>query len=264
LGINLLDTARGYGESEAVLGRALREWPGSKPLIVSKVYLPDGASSMSLTNLRDQVIPLVETSLGLLGVEVLDILLIHNTQQDHLRSSDIMTCLQQIQQQGKVRFLGASCSADEQLCFQVLEHPEFRALQVPFNLLNQKMRRQVFDRAVERGVAVFVRSAYLRGLLTDQLSSAPCRLNPLKNAAVSIQQLADKASRSLSETALRFCLSYPSVSSVIIGVKTVEELRANLTDAEKGALPKELLSALEAQSMEDDSLVDTTKWQDLI
>jgi len=47
-------------------------------------------------------------------------------------------------------------------------------------------------------------------------------------------------------------------------VKTVEELRANLTDAQKGALPKELLSALEEQSMEDDPLVNTTKWQDLI
>jgi aryl-alcohol dehydrogenase-like predicted oxidoreductase len=264
LGINLLDTARSYGESEAAIGRALREWPGSQPVIVSKVYLPDGASNMSLTNLRAEIIPLVETSLNMLGVEALDMLLIHNTQQDHLHRSDIVTCLQQVQQQGKVRFLGVSCAADEELCFQVLEHSEFRALQVPFNLLNQKMRRRVFDRATERGVAVFVRSAYLRGLLTNQMSSAPSRLDPLKSASVRIQELADRASHSLSETALRFCLSYPSVSSVVIGVKTIEELRANLTDAQEGALPKELLSALESQSMEDDPLVDTTKWQDLI
>jgi aryl-alcohol dehydrogenase-like predicted oxidoreductase len=219
---------------------------------------------MSLTSLRDEIIPLVETSLNLLGVEALDILLIHNTRQDHLRSPDIVACLQQIQRQGKVRFSGVSCYADEELCFRVLEHPEFRALQVPFNLLDQKMRRRVFDRAAERGVAVFVRSAYLRGLLTDQMSSAPSRLDPLKNASVRIQELADEASHSLSETALRFCLSYPSVSSVVIGVKTVEELRANLTDAQKGPLPKELLSTLEARSMEDDPLVSPTKWQDLI
>ena len=264
IGINLVDTARAYGDSEAVIGRALREWPGSKPIIVSKIYLPRGASNMDSISLRSEVVPLIETSLEMLGVETLDLLLIHNAEPDHLNSPEIMICLQQMQQQGKVRFLGASCSADEELCIELLEESEFRALQVPFNLLDQKMRRRVFDCAAEKGVAIFVRSAYLRGLLTNQMSSAPTRLDPLKSASIRIPKLAESASDSLSETALRFCLSYPSVSCVVIGVKTIEELVANLTDAQKGALPKELLSTLEAQSMENHPLVNTANWQDLI
>ena len=264
LGVNLFDTARSYGESEAVIGRALKEWNGSKPILVTKVIIPKEAQSMELGTLRAEIHPLIETSLKTLGVDTLDVLLIHNAQRDHLKNPEILRCLTEAQQQGKVRFLGASCPADQDLCLELLAQPAFRALEVPFNLLDQKMRHRVFEGAAKSRVAIFVRSVYLRGLLTDRIFSAPERLDPLKHAATKVQQLAETASGSLPETAVRFCLSYPAVSSVLIGMKTPEELLANLAHAEKGTFSSELVALLESQSMENDSLVNTAKWQDLI
>jgi aryl-alcohol dehydrogenase-like predicted oxidoreductase len=69
---------------------------------------------------------------------------------------------------------------------------------------------------------------------------------------------------SLAEAALRFSLSLSAVSSVLIGVKTVAELEANLADASQGVLPDEFMPQLQALSFGDDPIVDPRNWQDLI
>ena len=261
-GINLIDTARVYGNSEEVIGQAF-EGMSSLPYIASKVFLSKDASEKGLPALRDEIFSSIESSLRALRLETLDLLLIHNTAPEHLRREDILACLKEAQQQGKVRFLGASCYGEE-APLAVLNETSFRALQVPFNLLDQKMSRRVFPGAAAQRVGIFVRSAYLRGVLTGQLHSTPERLAPLKSRAVQALAVLNHEVSSLAEAALRFCLSLNAVSSVVIGVKTVAELEANLADARRGVLPEGLMPQLQALSFGDDPIVDTRNWQDLI
>ena len=261
-GINLLDTARVYGNSEEVIGKALAGLT-FQPLIVSKVFLSNDAAQKDPSALREEIFGSVETSLRALRVQTLDLLLIHNTALDHLRREDVLTFLKQAQQQGKVRFLGASCYGEE-VPLVVLQQPLFRALQVPFNLLDQKMSTRLFPAASTQGVGIFVRSAYLRGVLTRQLESIPERLAPLKDRAAQALSVLGEEVGGLAEAALRYCLSFGAVSSVVIGVKTVAELEANLADATRGVLPAELMPHLRALSFGDDPIVDTRNWQDLI
>ena len=131
-------------------------------------------------------------------------------------------------------------------------------------MLDQKMNRTVFPTAAQRGVGIFVRSAYLRGLLTGQVHSAPERLARLKRNGLQALALLQVEVDSLAEAALRFCLSLQAISSVVIGVKSVAELEANLADASRGPLPEEQMSQLKELSLEDDPLVDTRNWQDII
>lgn len=261
-GINLIDTARAYGDSEEVIGLAL-EGLSSPPHIVSKVLLSPDAAREDLPALRQEIFGSIETSLRALRLESLDLLLIHNTGVDHAECPRIQTCLEEAQQQGKICFFGASCYGEE-APLAVLRRPSFRALQVPFNLLDQKMNRAVFPAAAAQGAAIFVRSAYLRGVLTRQVHSAPEQLARLKQAALQALALLGAEVDSLAEAALRFCLSFEAVSSVVIGVKTVAELEANLADASRGPLSSERMSQLKELSFGDDPLVDTRTWQDLI
>src|SRR5262245_28160236 len=261
-GINLLYTARAYGNSEEVIGRALAGL-SFQPLIVSKVFLSNDAAQKGPSALHEEIFNSVETSLRALRVQALDLLLIHNTALDHLQREDVLTFLKQAQQQGKVQFLGASCYGEE-VPLAVLQKPLFRALQVPFNLLDQKMSTRLFPAASAQSVGIFVRSAYLRGVLTRQLESIPERLTPLKEHAAHALSVLGKEVGGLAEAALRFCLSFKAVSSVVIGVKTVAELEANLADASRGALPEELMPDLCALSFGNDPIVDTRNWQDLI
>jgi len=208
-GINCLDTAPSYGNSEIVIGEALKQ-TSVTPTIVSKVLLPN-ISDNGTTNSKE-ISSSIESSLQSLGIETLDILLIHNTSVNALKSEEVRTALQDAKQQGKVRFIGASCYADD-LPAEVLSYPDFRVMQVPFNLLDQKMAAGFFQAALTNGIGVFARSIYLRGVLTPQVNYLPERLLPLKAAAFKALEIAGDEVRGLSELALRFSLSFSGVSS---------------------------------------------------
>jgi aryl-alcohol dehydrogenase-like predicted oxidoreductase len=259
-GINCLDTAPAYGNSEIVIGEALKQ-TSVTPTIVSKVLLPN-ISDNGTTNSKE-ISSSIESSLRSLGIETLDILLIHNTSVNALKSEEVRTALQDAKQQGKVRFIGASCYADD-LPAEVLSYPDFRVMQVPFNLLDQKMAAGFFQAALTNGIGVFVRSIYLRGVLTPQVNCLPERLLPLKAAAFKALEIAGDEVKGLSELALRFSLSFSGVSSVLIGVKNVSELESNLADAERGVLSEELLTQLRTIDLGVSSMVDTRTWQDVI
>jgi len=261
-GINLIDTARAYGNSEEVIGQAF-EGMTSPPYIASKVFLSKDAAQKTFSAAHEEIFASIEASLRALRLETLDLLLIHNTALEHLRRTEILACLGEAQQQGKVRFLGASCYGEE-APLAVLKESSFRALQVPFNVLDQTMNHQVFPGAAAQQVGIFVRSAYLRGVLTSQVHSIPERLAPLRSRALQVLAVLDHEVSSLAEAALRFCLSLSTVSSVVIGVKSVAELEGNLADASRGVLPEELMPPLQALSFGDDPIVDPRNWQDLI
>jgi aryl-alcohol dehydrogenase-like predicted oxidoreductase len=261
-GINLIDTARVYGNSEEIIGQAL-EGMSFKPLISSKVLLSNDAPQKAYPALREEIFGSIEASLRALRLESLDILFIHNTFLEHLRNECILACLEEAKRQGKVRFLGASCYGVE-VPMAVLQQPLLRVLQAPFNLLDQKMNREGFPTAAAQEVGVVVRSAYLRGVLTEQIHSIPERLAPLKPRALQALDLLGSEVCSLAEVALRFSLSLNTVSSVLIGVKTVAELEANLADASRGVLPEESMPQLQALSFGDDPIVDPQNWQELI
>jgi len=261
-GINLIDTARVYGDSEEVIGQAFEGIP-SLPYIASKVFLSKDAAQKTFSSLHEEIFSSIEASLRALRLETLDLLLIHNTALEHLRREDILACLKEAQQQGKVRFLGASCYGEE-APMAVLNETSFRALQVPFNLLDQELNANLFPAAASHKVGIFVRSAYLRGVLTRQVDSIPERLTPLKTRAVQALTVLGQEVGGLAEAALRFCLSFNAISSVVIGVKTVAQLEANLADASRGVLPEEFMPQLRRLSFGNDPIVDPRNWQDLI
>jgi aryl-alcohol dehydrogenase-like predicted oxidoreductase len=261
-GINIIDTARSYGTSEEIIGQALAELTFT-PHIVSKVYLPEEAVQKEFPALRQEIFSSIEASLQALRLESIDLLLIHNTTLEHLRHKAVEACLAEAKQQGKIRFFGASCYGEE-VSVAVLEQPQFRALQVPFNLLDQKMSARVFPAAAAQGTGIFVRSAYLRGVLTSQIDSIPQRLSSLRLRALQTLALLGEEVSSLAEAALRFCLSVHGVSSVVVGVKSVAELEENLADASQGALPHDLMPQIGELSFDNDPIVDPRSWQDLI
>ena len=77
-GINLIDTARAYGNSEEVIGQAF-EGMTSPPYIASKVFLSKDAAQKTFSALHEEIFTSIEASLRALRLETLDLILIHNT-----------------------------------------------------------------------------------------------------------------------------------------------------------------------------------------
>ena len=261
-GINWLDTARAYGNSEEVIGQALKD-VSPKPRISSKVIFDNPVGDMDSASLRQWVFGSIESSLRALRVDVIDLLYIHNATEKLLRQTAIRDSLEEARGQGKIRLAGATCYGEED-ALAVLKDPLFQVLQVPFSLLNQTMSGRVFPEAARKGVGVFVRSVFLRGVLTPQIEFLPERLAPLREQAARILQVLGPEVDGLAEAAVRFCLSLPEISSVLMGLKSEAELESNVSGLSRGPLPEAVMPALAGLSLSDRTLVDPIHWQDLI
>jgi aryl-alcohol dehydrogenase-like predicted oxidoreductase len=259
LGINFLDTARAYGDSEAIIGRTLHDLH-PRPHISTKFAVPD---SLQPGQLRQHIMDSVETSLRALKVESIDLLQIHNTTEDLLARGELLETLLRLRQSGKIRHAGASLYG-EPVAIRALHHREIHTLQVPYNFLDAKMSRRVFPQASRSGVGILIRSAFLRGVLTARVHEVPPQLAQLRDKALEACSALAIPPDELAGTSLRFCLSHEAVSTVLIGVRTLEELEANVREAAKGPLDDGTLAVLSRFSMEEESLVNPTHWQELI
>jgi len=263
LGINIIDAGRVYGTAEELVGKALNGM-SKRPFIASKVRIPDdGRTPPNSKRLRRAVFDSIETSLKTLRVDAIDLMYIHNATSEVLKCEEALVSLEEARRQGKVRFLGASCYGEPN-SLAALQDRRFQVLQVPFNFLDLRMRARVFPRAAAQGVGILTRSTFLRGVLTSRVSTIPSKLAPLREAALSALAKCGKEVTSLAELALRFSLSLDEIASVIIGVRSTEELESNLSDAAPGALPPEQLQTLLNATVADETLVDVRNWADMI
>lgn len=258
-GINLFDTAPAYGESERLLGLALGRRHDC--VIATKVSIPQDADGRPLRgiSLRQAVEASLGNSLRALQRDVLDIAQIHNASLDAIAQGEMAEILLGARQEGKVRFLGASVYTEEE-AMAVIEAGCFDVLQVAYNGLDQRMARRVFPAAERAGVGIIVRSAFLKGALTAKAQWLPPELTELRQAAERARDVLAGSWQSLPEMALRFCLSALQVATVLVGVRTLEELRQALSAAEAGRLSEEMLTQAAALALTDERLLNPSHW----
>jgi aryl-alcohol dehydrogenase-like predicted oxidoreductase len=261
LGINFIDTARAYGNSEEILGVAL-QGKRDEVILASKVAINEHDMANS-SQLRSSIEHSIEASLRALRVDAIDVLQIHNAQPEILSNEVILYTLEDAQKAGKIRFLGASC-VGEQSANAALELPQIRTMMLPFNILDREMLPDVFSKMQSRGVGLLARSAFLRGVLTDNLATVPDALSAVKLAAAEAAKQCLTEAHGLSELALRYCLSFDAVSTVVIGVRTLKELESNVRSAEKGALSPDCIYRLSTIQVNNHDLVTPGTWQQLI
>lgn len=241
-GATTLDTAAAYGESESVLGRALREIGAlDQVTIVSKVrHLKTMGQEQTPENIERWIRDSVASSLERLGIDRLPVCLFHDTVD--VAHMDVLLALKR---EGLVQHAGVSVVRPDQM-EMVLSTPGVEAIQVPMNMLDQRIKRSGdLTRAADRRMAVFVRSVYLQGLLVmppAQIKPALRQIVPVRKA---MQEIADGAGLTMLEMALRYGLSLPGVTSVLTGVETAAQIETNARIAADGPLPHEIIQAID-------------------
>ena len=250
-GVSLYDTAPAYGESERIVGAALAD--DAACVFATKISPPTGA------DIRGAVASSLERSCAALRRERLDVVQIHNATVAILRDGALLDLLEEARTRGTVRFIGASVYSEEE-ALAAIECGRIDVLQVAYNLLDQRMAARVFPAAQRAGVALLVRSAFLKGALTEKAEHLPDALAEVRRAANRARELLGIDWSGLSRMAMRFCLSHPAVSTVLFGARTVEEVEATLSAAAAGPLPAAMLSQLSAIALTDDRLLNPAKW----
>ena len=249
-GIKTLDTASAYGESESVLGKALRDLNLSGKIdIVSKVSpLPDDLpESKAEAFIRDSLI----RSLKNLHQDHLHTLLFHR--EKDWKYAEI---LKKIKEDGLILHYGCSIDGRVPENCSLLE-----AVQVPGNLLDRRFFP--FIKAVHRrNVHVYVRSVYLQGLLLMPEEKFNPFLQPLIPYIRKLSKLADEAGMPLAELCVRYLCSMPEIDGVLTGVETQEQLEYNLKLAEKDAIESDLRRKIEETVPElPEELIRPSLWK---
>jgi aryl-alcohol dehydrogenase-like predicted oxidoreductase len=257
-GINLFDTAPGYGNSEELIGLAISS--RSDCYIATKVSIPFSADKHTqATDLKKLIYSSMENSLQALRRDVLDIVQIHNATTEVMNQGDITEALLNARQCGKVRFLGVSVYGEES-AMTAIKLGCFDVIQVAYNLLDQRMARNVFPLGQLSNIGIINRSALLKGVLTERARWLPNELMELRQMSEKIINTYDISWDSLPLLALRFCLSSEFIHTVLLGVSNKHELDTAIHAALEGPLNDEKLSMAMNFAMHDEILLNPSYW----
>lgn len=257
-GVNCLDTAAAYGQSEEVLGRALRELQiADKVTVVTKVRALTTEELSSPRLAESAIVASVELSLQRLQLDCLPIVLFHRE-----CDAEFMDALSKLRDQGKVRYFGVSCSNSPCAAEEFVHGRKASALQIPANILDHRhLRSGVLADSLKQNVAIFIRSVYLQGLLTMAAEAIPDKLRGILPERQRLIAIAAASGVSLTELALRYLLSQPGITSILTGVETREQVEQNLAMFSKGKLSDDILSAIHEDAIElPDSLITPSMW----
>lgn len=241
LGINLIDTAQAYGESEVIIGQALKS-RRDEYILATKI----GSLSWegySGTELQKRVEASIIESLRALQTDIIDLLYIHNATPELIQQGEIVEIMERARQAGYARFIGTT-TYGEAAPLAVLEDGHFDCIQVAYNLLDRQFEERVLPLAKEKEVGVVIRSVLLKGALTYRYAHLPEELHELREAVDAVNSLCSAQSSDLPELAYRFVLGHPVVSTALVGTGRVHELQEIVSFAGCTALPAELLNEI--------------------
>lgn len=255
-GVNCFDTAAAYGESEAVLGRALRELGlAEDAVVVTKVRPLDDAERANPATAARAIEHSVAQSRRRFNDACLPLVMFH-------READAvyLDVLEDLKVRGWLRHAGVSCDHQVEPAHRLLATKGVAAVQVPGSMLDRRHQRGgVFRAAAARGAAVFVRSVYLQGLLLMREESIPPALRAVVPVRRRLEGIAAAADMSLAELALRYVLGQEGVSCVVVGAETAEQVRENLRMAGRGPLAPDLIEAVATAAADVPSMIITPR-----
>jgi aryl-alcohol dehydrogenase-like predicted oxidoreductase len=245
-GIDTLDTASGYGDSELVLGRYHQDG-GHKYNIITKMHKNISAHEV------------VDIALKRLQVEELDGLLFHN--YDLYRDNPHL--LQDLISQknlGRIQKVGFSLYYPEDLHNLLDSKIPFDIVQLQYSVFDQRFA-YLFPVLAERGIEIHTRSVFLQGLYFADPAQLGKHFDSVKNNLVTLQQLGKKAGLSVGALCLNFALENSYIDKVIIGVNNLENLRDNMNCLEHGRAVQSHTNTLKGLHIEDINILFPHFWK---
>lgn len=218
-GGRVIDSARGYGRSEAVIGELLAGLGNRERFFIATkpVSAPQATAVINRA--------LIDESFTALRVQVIDLMQVHSL----VRFDDVMPLLREYKQEGRIRYIGATTAAPRQ-------HAEFLAVmrrhpldfvQVDYSIANRAAADDLLPLARERGIAVLNNTPF-GGRNSSLFPRVAGR--PLPDWAAEFE------AASWAQFMLKYILSHPAVTAAIPGTTSLEHLRDNQA-AGRGRLP---------------------------
>jgi aryl-alcohol dehydrogenase-like predicted oxidoreductase len=239
-GINCLDTAADYGDSEKVIGEYLHSVnKRSDLLIVTKLKL----GNIPATEVETKLMRSVENSLKNLDVDYLDILLLHDANDFSSYGKEITTVIEKLISEGTIRMAGASCYKFQEI-EPMLEEEIFHAFQIPVNLLDMRITRSPGAKKLFNKL-IFARSVYLQGLFFLNPLALKGNLKEIETFLIKITELSEELGIHVNKLAVCYVNSLSYVNSLVIGADNPEQVAINARLLDCAPFDREIVKRIE-------------------
>lgn len=253
LGISLVDTAQAYGDSEAVLGRALgsqtsiRVVTKARPIRRGRIEASDldaisASFDLSLRHLRRD---------GVYG------LLIHEPRDLLAGGGDrLWRWLETVQDAGKTDKIGVSVYSPDQLEQILARYPGVQIVQLPFNIYDRRFARSgMLDDLRRLGIEVHARSAFLQGLLLMAPDNLPDRFKSIRDHQSKLHGHLRELGLSPLAGALAACTAEARIDHVVVGCDNPRQL-AQIAHVVDEVCP----AGLSEFAIDDEAIVNPSLW----
>lgn len=238
LGINLIDTARGYYASEERIGKYISHRRNEFILSTKVGYDIEGFKDWTY----DIVIAGVDNALKLMKTDYLDIVHLHSCNLDVLKSGEVIEALHKTIEQGKVK-IAAYSGENEELKFAV-DSNSFGSIQTSVNICDQIDIDGSIKKAKVKGMGVIAKRP---------IANAPWRYDKTPTGKYVEEYWHRWKAMKLPEqenwldTFLRFTVFTEGIDSAIVGTTNLEHLKSNIKIIEKGPLPEDLYQLIRSK-----------------
>lgn len=233
-GVEFIDTARAYGNSEEVIRHSLSDgWQG-RAHIVTKIMPLEHLSENASPSVIDAFVDAsLYRSMVSLGVQKIDTMLLHRACDLNNWNGRVWKRLIEHQDEGRVQNLGVSVQSVDEL-LQSLDVDTVSHIQLPFNILDRRWDdyfSYIEKAKSERNLTIHVRSVLLQGLLVNRDIKTWRRAHiddpiPVWEWLDGMQEEFQRSS--LADLCIGFVAGMPWVDGIVIGVETIEQLLENL------------------------------------
>ncbi|MEA2709965.1 MAG: hypothetical protein QOF78_2566 [Phycisphaerales bacterium] len=273
LGVNFIDTAQGYGDgkSERVIAQVLKSRqsrPGEKVYVATKIppSSPGDWPPAPYDRAEDRypekyLRERLERSLRDLQTDAIDIVQLHTWTRAWNRDPKPLETLRKFQKEGKLRAIGISTPEhDQNALIDLMRGGWLDCVQVIYNIFEQEPQAEFFPAAKENNVGVIVRVAFDESALTGKLTAqtkwtegdfrnnyfAGDRLTRTIGRVEKVKQAVGSAEPTLATAALKFALKPAAVSTVIPGIRNIQQAEANVGVSDQPAMSDEVERKLRA------------------
>ncbi len=257
-GVDLLDTAPAYGDSEAVIAA---QWPAAARFaVVSKTHRI-GRDRIELDDIK-QIVERAKLSIARFPRSALHALLVHEAEDLLVPGGDrLFAALDALRRDGLIERLGVSVYHPSALD-AVMARYSIDAVQLPFNVLDQRFAQTgLIARLAAAGVEVHVRSLFMQGFLLGAPPALPAALQRVAPLAASFREQARASGLDPVTAALLIAERQPGVARIVIGVDGLESLEENLASFDRARHWTGTFD-FSPYAIEDRAVVDPRRWSD--
>lgn len=222
-GVNCLDTAADYGDSEKVIGKYLSAIKKSRASIsiVTKFKL----GRITASDAESYMMRSVEKSLINLNTDYLDILLMHDAKEFSQFGKTVSRTFKKLLSEGTVKAAGASCYEFKDIELMTKDDM-YNAFQIPVNMLDMRITNGEGALRLSKKL-VFARSLFLQGLFFLNPANLKGNLKEIARYIITINEIAGELNISVAQLAVRYVNSLKYIDSFVIGADNPEQVNEN-------------------------------------